>query len=156
MNCNDAREQLALRLYGELDDAEAATLRDHIEGCEECGAYSDELDQGLGRLAVTSVDDLPGDWVAELRERVGGEPESIAHRSRAAAFVAAGIGLAAGFLLALAITPLLDRNVPPEVEVGVAALPSPGPAQPGFRRASAPPLALASGQVDRLRSYLSR
>ena len=38
MNCDEAREKLIDLAYGELPDAEASALQQHIEGCDDCRA----------------------------------------------------------------------------------------------------------------------
>ena len=169
MNCTDSREQLALRLYDELDEHEAADLERHLEGCAACRALAGELGQGLGRLAASTPDDLPVGWADQLRGRVAEEPRPRVARSNPAAGLAAGFGIAAGFLLGLAVAGLLiprfSRSAPDQNQADPVTLirwradprgAGPDPRRAEFRRSSPPPLALAGGDLDRLQTYLSR
>ena len=162
MNCTDSREQLALRLYDELDEREGAALQAHLDECAECHAYSEELGHGLGRLAASTADELPVGWAAQLHARVAEEPRSRSGRSNPVAGLAAGVGIAAGFLLGLAsagfLTPSLtnsasDRSSSNPVTL-IRVREDPRHAQ--FKRTTPAPLALGGGNLSRLQTYLSR
>ena len=176
MNCHHAHEQMALGLYDELDEQDGSALQAHLDGCPDCRSFSTGLERGLGRLVATGAGDLPGGWAEELRERVAHEPAARAARPRIASALVASIGVAAGFLLGLAGAPILSSGAPgaaPAVAPSTApsATPATTPssirssspietvtrvAQQEFRRTTPPPLAVASGDVSRLRSYLRR
>lgn len=168
-NCTHAREQLALRLYDELDEREGTALQTHLADCAECRAFSSELGRGLGRLAASTPDDLPADWIGELHRRVADEPRepreprTQVRRSNLVAGIAAGVGIAAGFLLGLASAGFL----PPRFTSSASESPGIDPATVlyvrsdprglgWFRRSTPPPLALAGGDLSRLQTYLNR
>lgn len=162
MNCTDSREQLALRLYDELDEREGAALQTHLDECVACRAFTGELEQGLGRLATSTPDDLPLGWADQLRGRVTEAPQSRGGRSNPVAGLAAGIGIAAGFLLGLAaasfLLPRLTIGTPDHGRPDPVTLirPRADPRHAEFKRTSPAPLALAGGNLSRLQTYLDR
>jgi len=50
--CKGFAEQIILRHYGELDDAESARLESHIAACPSCRAYRDELARTLSAVSA--------------------------------------------------------------------------------------------------------
>ncbi|MEM7309219.1 MAG: zf-HC2 domain-containing protein [Planctomycetota bacterium] len=90
------RELLALRLYGELDDAEARALAAHLAGCDACARFADELEHGLGAAprGETGAAELPDGWRERLDDAI--RPAAASRWRWAAPFAA---GLAAGVLL---------------------------------------------------------
>ena len=152
------REWLALRLYDELEGAQAERLAAHLEDCAGCAAFALELERGLGRArAALEAEDfaLPGDWRAALLESRG-EPAVAAGPSPAPAAWRGWATLAAGFVLGLLATRALapDRPEPgrtrsPQVAEGAgetAVVPLDQP----------PPLARTTSRFARVRPYLGR
>jgi predicted anti-sigma-YlaC factor YlaD len=66
--CADVRELLSLHLEGELEDAQAVAVRDHLAGCAECAGLSEtmaEIIAGGGVLAdLEAPDGLASDLAA--------------------------------------------------------------------------------------------
>ena len=157
MNCTDAREQLALRLYDEIDERESAALQTHLESCAACRSFTNDLGRGLGRLAANTPDDLPLGWADQLRGRMAEEPQPRVRRSAPVAGLAVGAGIAAGFLLGLAsagfLTPQFTRSAPDHSSVDPGSLIR---APTDFKRTTPAPLALAGGDLSRLQAYLRR
>ena len=178
MNCTTAREQLALRLYDELGERDGTALRVHLDDCAECRAFSDELGHGLGRLAGDTSDCLPLGWAAQLQARVDTEPSPRTTPVPLYPRRAAGLGLAAGFLLSLGLFTLVQAPLfNPEEGLVIEAcienhceegnhhwLLTPEGGVTGaavvrkreFKRTAPAPLALAGGDLSRLQTYLSR
>lgn len=152
MNCQDYHEQLALRMYGELDARATDGLELHLSDCAACRAFAGELEAGLGRLVGDVEDDLPEGWARELRGRVAAEPAATAPRSFA------WVGIAAGFLLGLVSMSVWQGRAPRPDEVvespNLAA--AQDETQGGFRRSSPPPLAANVSDLGRLQTYLRR
>jgi anti-sigma factor RsiW len=108
MNCENVTERLGALLDGELDAAEEAAVRAHVEDCPRCAAELDELEslnQLLGALAAHEGD---ADFAVRVRRRaekkakivhVGRFPSGgVLTRAAAVLLFAAGVwfGLMAG------------------------------------------------------------
>ena len=72
MNCNEPREKLIDLAYGELPDAEASALQQHIEGCDDCRAELAAL-----RSARIALAEFRAGEPATGRLRMGG-PSAVA------------------------------------------------------------------------------
>ncbi len=160
MSCETHREELALRLYGELEPAEARALEAHLESCDACRAFADELERGLGRLAGAAPPEAPvpaGPWstpaaeiVGAARPRWGRAPAwSLAAAGFAAGFLAAWLGLATPADPGAGTGPAAPAGASVELAAGV------DPAG-GFGRASAPPPAAGPGSLGRVGHLLAR
>ena len=75
MNCNEAREKLIDLAYGELPDAEASVLQQHIEGCDACRAELAAL-----RSARIALAEFRASEPATGRLRMGGPSAAAAGR----------------------------------------------------------------------------
>jgi predicted anti-sigma-YlaC factor YlaD len=76
MDCAEVRAQLEAFCDGELEEARAARLRGHLEGCPACRAHHAEAASLPARLAALPAPDpptglLPGVLHRVRRERVG-------------------------------------------------------------------------------------
>lgn len=150
MNHEHFREQIALRLYGELDVDETRALDLHVGGCADCRAFEARLGDGLGRvreLARTHGDvELPADWSERLREAT--RPSR-----RLSPWWTAVTSFAAGILVtALALhrgdAPASTSNDPrPTADESSYA---------HYLSETPPPPATGSGQLARLSAYLKR
>lgn len=154
MKHEDIHERLALRLYGELDHAEALALDAHLEGCEPCRRFARELEQGLGRVVAARTgarDDLPPDWAERLRVATRDvavtalpQPAPRASPAHVSPWWTAAAGLAAGWLLALSALRVVGGDpagAPRSEERSAYAR---------YYGGAAPPLATSGGQWSRL------
>jgi len=57
MNCNDIEHLLLLAQSGELNEKEFKTLEEHVDTCDACQRFENDLD-GITKLAQQS---LPAD-----------------------------------------------------------------------------------------------
>lgn len=139
------RELTALRLYDELDGADAERLEAHLSGCAECREYAAELEAGLGACSRPSdLADLPAGW----RERLAQETRPVGLRLLRPALTFAA-GLAAGLVLMAFIPDEVERVAPASAE-----------AQAGRTSLLAmvdgpPPLATGGGSLGMLGSQIS-
>jgi predicted anti-sigma-YlaC factor YlaD len=151
------RELLALRLYGELDDAGRARLDDHLTHCAACRAFDVELERGLGQLASAVPErDLPSGW----RERLERQVAQPALRTWRPSFgLGAVAGLAAGVLIAWGVVATGSgwgaRAVRVASNAGPAAESAPV-AGVGRGSDALPPKARGGGELERLTSYLRK
>ncbi len=70
MNCDSARGQIPLYLYGELTAKQEAALSAHLEGCRECRAAL-EKEKRLHGLLDAARAALPEELVEECRQALG-------------------------------------------------------------------------------------
>lgn len=73
MTCDDARVALGALVIGALDVDEAAEVRAHLDGCEECRAEYDELRQMprlLGLITLTDATEGPEEPSKHLKEDI--------------------------------------------------------------------------------------
>ena len=135
IECETAREWIALELYGELDASEHARLASHLGECSACRTARAELDRGLGA------------WVPSAEPA---QPASSTRRAGSRAWLPAAVGFAAGVLLTLALQQWSTR--PPEPARG-------GPSAKAARSASLarldpPPRATSSGWAAELDAWM--
>jgi hypothetical protein len=90
--CDRAREYSSRALDSELSDFEQALLESHIERCEPCRAYSDELEQIVTRIRLAPLEPLSQPISLPSRRRAGARVLQVAAASAAAA-VAVTAGL---------------------------------------------------------------
>ncbi len=81
MHCEDCQNLLLDLAYGELDEARAAEVRGHVEGCEPCGAEWTKLQRGRSAAAMLPVAQAP----APSRALVEAIEKSLGKSSSAAA-----------------------------------------------------------------------
>jgi anti-sigma factor RsiW len=154
MTRHDAfREQLALRLYGELSPTEEAALDAHVAGCTDCRAFAHELTLSLGAvvpdagLVAAHADEMPADWVARLDRVTGTRPPGPGPVRALATFAT---GLAAGILIALlarGTTSLGTAGTPSQAPLGATVrfatnAPSAGASEAALELDAPPPLSL--------------
>ena len=66
ISCADALELMTDHLEGALSDADAARMREHLDGCEPCRVYLDQLRATIGIVHEAGpLEEFPVD-----RERV--------------------------------------------------------------------------------------
>ena len=95
MNCDEAREKLIDLAYGELPDAEASALQQHIEGCDDCRAELAAL-----RSARIALAEFRASEPATGRLRMGGPSAAAAGRViRFGRWLPALTGLAAAVMI---------------------------------------------------------
>ena len=68
--CDDIRELLSADLDGELTDAEAHRLEEHLASCESCRRERDELGRVWDGLGVLGDVDVPEGMTARVLARV--------------------------------------------------------------------------------------
>ncbi|MAG54748.1 MAG: hypothetical protein CMJ83_00500 [Planctomycetes bacterium] len=141
MNHDRYQELLALRLYDELDDADARALHAHLADCADCRTFENDLASGLGVLATATrpPPDLPEGWTAALEDRIDREP---APMLRPTTWVTAAASFAAGIVLTLLLRgdPATEPRRPEPGETSPAeassfersALPAASPTQGRF------------------------
>ncbi len=99
--------------YGELDEAELATLRTHLADCERCSARLAAQENNRAAFELTPVPD----FIKDLSSRQA--PRKAAWWTRWQVWLAPALGLAAALLIALPTGPsdsLKDPDhLPPEV-----------------------------------------
>jgi hypothetical protein len=99
MNCNEPREKLIDLAYGELSDAEASALQQHIEGCDDCRAELAAL-----RSARIALAEFRASEPATGRLRMGGPSAAAAGRViRFARWLPALTALAAAVMIVATI-----------------------------------------------------
>jgi hypothetical protein len=59
MHCDDCQNLLIDLAYGELDEARAADVRQHVEGCASCGADWSKLQRGRSAASMLPVAEAP-------------------------------------------------------------------------------------------------
>lgn len=77
LTCAQARDQLALLLYGELSFHEEECVESHLEGCAECRAALERekaVHAALDSVAIEPASSLLRDCRADLAARVADEP----------------------------------------------------------------------------------
>jgi anti-sigma factor RsiW len=57
ISCADALELMTDHLDGALAPADAQRMRAHLEGCEACGVYLDQLRETIGLVGETRADE---------------------------------------------------------------------------------------------------
>ena len=146
MNHERMREQLALRLYGEIDPAEEQALAAHLRDCAACARFAGELEQGLGRAReLPSEAALPAGWDA----RLAGATARVRRGAFTREVLLVGSGLAAGVLAMLAF----------HTSAKPASVASADPDAPAFLRyqgSTPPPLATGGGPAARYLAWKAR
>jgi len=95
MNCNEPRDKLIDLAYGELPDAEASALQQHIDGCDDCRAELAAL-----RSARIALAEFRANEPATGRLRMGGPSAAAAGGViRLARWLPALTGLAAAVMI---------------------------------------------------------
>lgn len=153
MNHETYREQLALRLYGELTEEEGRALERHLDGCEACAALARELSTTLGGLVANAPDPraLPADWSERLRAAT----RAVAPRRRVQPVASFVGGLAAGLFLAFLLTPR-DAGHGARTEPGVTIHTNAGEGPSFTARATPPPQTTSTGTLSRLPELMRR
>lgn len=142
MSCTQAREHLALLLYGDLDRVTAAAVQEHLAGCPACRTEYAELRrlrQALDALPAPAVQvDLPRLFQTAARRQ--------ARRWRRAALL---VGAAAAALLLVLLTRLEVRVEAQQLVVRWGTTPTDGQVSP-TPVADLPPQALPPDLEQRL------
>ena len=106
MNCKEVRNQIGELLDGELDEASAKSVQEHLESCEDCRQYREQIVQPQAMLRSVSCvkppEGLAEKIIGRLGEDVGGGNwiETDEWCRRLVGFAAAALlvfGLLAGF-----------------------------------------------------------
>jgi anti-sigma factor RsiW len=92
MVCDRAREWAALEVDGELSQFELAFLRTHLERCESCSGFADEIRGIAAELRAAPLEPLERPVTLPARRRAALSELQLAG---AAALVLAAIGLGA-------------------------------------------------------------
>ena len=93
MLCERTREWVALRLDGELSEFETAIMRAHLERCDECSAFADDVAAIARALRTTPLQVPSTPVVLEPRRRVPMPLRRVQLGAAAAlVLVAAGVG----------------------------------------------------------------
>lgn len=154
MNHEHFREQMALRLYSELDLDETKALDEHLQRCDECRRFESDLTHGMGRVRslahARSDAELPPDWTERLAAATRDSGE---RRTRISPWLAAVTSFAAGILVAALVahradSPAHESNRHP-VTVDEANYAR-------YLRETPPPPSTGGGQLARLPSYVKR
>lgn len=69
MNCENVTERLGALLDGELDAAEEAAVRAHVEDCPRCAAELDGLERLNQLLGALAAHEGAADFAARVRRR---------------------------------------------------------------------------------------
>jgi HEAT repeat protein len=106
MSCEENRYRISLLIDGELEEAAAAALRRHIDGCAECARYLTELRAGIKALELAPRVSVSPSFHRRLESRLrrgdsGAYSPPIMVRMWARRAVAAAI--AAGVLIAIVL-----------------------------------------------------
>jgi len=122
MRCEQIKPKITSHLLGDLSEADAALVRDHLESCEACRALARETEPTLDLLrdALAASSEAPAHLSAEHRARIartstGAGPIRLAigwaTHGHPRLAVAAGLLLVAGFFWAAinAMTPARER-----------------------------------------------
>ena len=155
MNHETYREWLALDLYDELDEGEAARLRAHLTECDECQALRRDLAATLGahrRVVEPASDELPSDWVERLRATTEVRPVRATRRGWSS-FAA---GLAAGLLVMFGMQARPSRPTAPTPEAMLLLAASNARAAPFVGRTEAPPPSTSRGPLAHLPRWRDR
>ena len=64
--CAEIRELLSLHLEGELEEAQAAEVCDHLAGCEECAGLAETMAEIMGAGAGLAAAEAPESLAADL------------------------------------------------------------------------------------------
>ncbi|HZY62547.1 MAG TPA: HEAT repeat domain-containing protein [Edaphobacter sp.] len=70
MTCKMAKDNIILANYGELPDEEVAVLEQHLDGCSDCRAELDAMQELEERLALLPVVEPSPNFVAQSRVRL--------------------------------------------------------------------------------------
>jgi hypothetical protein len=119
MNCDDIRQELELLASGELDDAAARQVEEHLRDCDECSrryAMMSRLAERLKRLpdAYRPTLDLEEAIMGEMRQEARRERQQGRGFWRSRAWVAAAAVLALCLIGAVVVAsvPALARQLP--------------------------------------------
>ena len=156
---DDIHELLALRLYGELEAGDVSRVEAHLAECAACRTFAGELEHGLGRVAMASADDLPGDWRARLEREVAASPPASPARGVVAPqsfLLGTALGLAAGLLVAWGLIVAMPSKDAAPQPTYVASNGSADGAPVEVALATLPPKAQAGGELARLSLYLRK
>jgi anti-sigma factor RsiW len=157
MKHDDIRQLLALRLYGEIDDAQRERVESHVAGCDDCRTFADELERGLGAVHAGRVED-DGAWIDALqrsieRDEIGRSIEREEPVRRISPWWVAAAGFAAGLLAFwLATRAGASHEIVPREEQTAQRVLSP---YEHFLGDTPPPRSDSSGGLTRLGEYLA-
>jgi predicted anti-sigma-YlaC factor YlaD len=104
MDCRLAREQVSLRLDGELSDFEDAALSSHLAACAACRSYAFSTTEATAQIRATPLEQPEYPVVLPHRTRVR-IPLRTAHAAAAAAVIAIIGFTAAG------VSPSTERSI---------------------------------------------
>lgn len=115
MNCQRARSAISLFLDDRLDPAQQARLNRHLESCEDCSAYLEDLREGLTALRNLPLAEPSANFEWNLRRKLQDaitEQKLLAkHASRSAFWPRFSIAAAATILLCLGAASLWFSNL---------------------------------------------
>ncbi|MFO7956435.1 MAG: zf-HC2 domain-containing protein [Candidatus Brocadiia bacterium] len=77
MNCENVKERLGTLLDGELDAAEEAAVRAHVEACPRCAAELDELESLNQLLGALPAHEGNADFAVRVRRRAEKEAKIV-------------------------------------------------------------------------------
>jgi len=164
MNCENARNLLALRAGGDLPGSDVARLSGHLEACSGCRALGDELTASVAWVRDSTAPPVAVEEYAAIRRDVWRRIEAGGERPRsplAGRLVLTAAGLFAAALAAV----ILDRRAPRESRTVVAAPPAataaaravgPSPALAEAPSVPAPAHVVTAGPVRAAASILRR
>lgn len=119
MKCEEIKELLSEYVDGELSAADAASVEEHLAGCEACRAELEALRQTAALVRSLPRADAPQGLARHVTESVG---KQMVGRKRAAILRWTGVG---GWLAAAAALILVIQLVPWEGPLDPGALPEP-------------------------------
>jgi anti-sigma factor RsiW len=113
MNCDAIRPLFSAYADGVLDAEQAAAVEAALARCPDCQAELDRMQAALALLDQAAAIELPPAFEAGFRDRLA---QTHRHRKRRAAWVAAGVALAAGLLI-FALWPTPQPAAPPDAMI---------------------------------------
>jgi len=116
MDCKHTRKQVSAWLDGELPEAIAETVAQHVQRCPACAAYAEELRCMAAILDTWDAPPVPKSLAERIRRAAQDHPAPIVQlrtwrrhhwMGRVAATLLVAVGLAAGMLTAPSAAPAL-------------------------------------------------
>jgi hypothetical protein len=129
MNCMDWEERIALHAGGDLEEADAQAVLQHLRDCAACQVFWSGLRDTLAGLRESRLEDVPAAHFAAVRAGVIAEIERGRRVWRRLAWVS-GVGIAAMLLVGLALKPSPLPPPPPRIAAAIPPAPPPPPLAP--------------------------
>lgn len=103
LNCNEVKDYVSSYFDNELDNNIKNLIDEHLNSCDDCKTYYDEIKNVINECGQIKDEELPDDFKEKLRERLLKEVEKdktkIKNRSLRNKYIAVFSSIAAGLVL---------------------------------------------------------